>query len=356
MACLAAMAVLLSAGARAETDQRRFEYRHLQMGTWFRLVAYASDAAKADEAASAAFARIDALNAALSDYLPDSEVSRLTTSENVRKDVPISEDLCRILRAVRAIERESRGAFDLTAGPLTKLWRRARDAGAPPSSDAIENARRLVGYEMLAINPKGRTARPAIDGMQLDLGGVAKGYAADCAIDECRKRGLNRVLLAAGGDIVVAAPPPGQDGWRIGLPPRTGSGFPDECIILSNAAISTSGDKNQYLEHGGKRYSHVIDPRTGNALIDACTVSVVTSGGASNGLMADALATTVNVLGPDEGPRLLSRFGIVGARVICPGPSGPSVIITPGFSKWPIVPRLPEPPNQTGSEKSRDPR
>lgn len=322
------------------------------MGTWFRLVAYASDAAKADEAASAAFARIDSLNAALSDYLPGSEVNRLTASENVRTDVPISEDLWRIFQAARAIERESRGAFDLTAGPLTKLWRRARDAGAPPSPEAIENARRLVGYDMLAIDPETRTARPAIDGMQLDLGGIAKGYAADRAIDECRKRGLNRVLLAAGGDVVVAEPPPGQDGWRIGLPPLAGNGLPDECIIISNAAISTSGDKNQYLEHGGKRYSHVIDPRTGSALIDACTVSVVTSGGSSNGLMADALATAVNVLGPAEGPPLLSRFGIAGMRLIAPGPSGPSVMITPGFIKWPIVPRLPESPDRTRSGKS----
>lgn len=319
----------------------RFEYEHVQMGTWFRLVAYAPDKATADGAASAAFDRVDALNSILSDYIDDSEVSRLTRKTNVKIRVPVGEDLWRILELARPIEQASGGAFDLTTGPLTRLWRAARERGSPPDPHAIQDAKRFVGYPSLKINPEDKTVMPSIAGMALDLGGVAKGYAADCAIAECCKRGVRRVLVAAGGDVVVADPPPDQKGWRIALPHKSGSGVPDECMLLANGAVSTSGDKNQFLEHGGKRLSHVIDPRSGHALVDSCTVSIVTSASPSNGLMADALATASNVLGPGECPKFIARFAFAGARIIERTKSGPIVTTTPGFEKWEVVPRLP---------------
>lgn len=344
-----APAALDGADVTATDALLRFEYEHVQMGTWFRLVIYAPEADRADAAATAAFARIDALNASLSDYLPSSEVSLLTAPENVGIAMPLGEDLNWVLTHAMPIQKHSRGALDLTAGPLTRLWRRARERGTPPDPDSIRAALRTVGYEKLRFHASHATATPTVPGMRLDLGAVAKGYAADRALAECRALGLTRVLATAGGDVVAGDPPPGQPGWRIGLPSASASGPPEQCLILSRGAISTSGDENQHLTHGGKRLSHIIDPRTGNAVTHGCTVTVAVSHTPSNGLMADALATAVNVLGPEHGPELLSRFGTAGVRIIRPGPTGPTIQTTPAFQNWRVVPREAGPAAQTGS-------
>lgn len=344
-----AAAMLAATATHASDALQRFEYEHVQMGTWFRLVIYAPAADRADAAATAAFARIDALNASLSDYIPSSEVTLLTAPENVGSEVPLGEDLHWVLTHAMPIQEHSRGALDLTTGPLTHLWRRARESGTPPDPDSIRAALRTTGYEKLRFHASHATATPTVPGMRLDLGAVAKGYAADRALAECRALGLTRVLVAAGGDVVAGDPPPGQPGWRIGLPPASASGPPEQCLILSHGAISTSSDENQHLTHGGKRLSHIIDPRTGDAVTHGCTVTVAVSHTPSNGLMADALATAVNVLGPEHGPELLRRFGTAGARIIRPGPAGPTIQTTPAFQKWRVVPREACPAAQTGS-------
>ncbi|HPA19204.1 MAG TPA: FAD:protein FMN transferase [Verrucomicrobiae bacterium] len=349
LAALLCVHLLPAAHPLTASPLQRFEYEHLQMATWFRLVIYAPERGIADRAATAAFARVDALNAAMSDFLPDSEVSRLTAPEHVKTAVPISEDLCRVFRCARPIEQNSGGALDLTAGPLTQLWRRARERGVPPDPDAIREARRAVGYELLILDLTRSSATPSIPGMRLDLGAVAKGYAADCALAECRRRGLTRVLANAGGEVVVGEPPPDQQGWLVGLPAPGAKDPPDECLVVANSAVSTSGDQNQFLAYGGERYSHVIDPRTGNAVAHGCTVTVVVSNTDSDGLIADALATAVNALGPEHGPALLARFGPAGARIIRPSPNGPTTITTPEFRRWRVVPRQPNPPDQMGS-------
>lgn len=338
---LAAAAMLLHGpwATSAAEPLRRFEYDHLQMGTWFRIVIYAPSDADASAASSAAFARVDALNAALSDYLPSSEVSRLTDPANAGIAAPLSQDLSRVLELVRPIERASGGALDLTIGPLSLLWRDAREQGRPPRAEDIQRAMRAVGYAHLDLDHARHTATPSRPGMRLDLGAVGKGYAADCILAECRQRGLTRVLAVAGGEVVAGDPPPGQEGWLVGLPSPSAKGMPEECLVLSCGAVSTSGDLHQFLTFEGKRYSHVIDPRTGAAVAHGCTVTVVASGTPSDGLVADALATAVSVLGPDDGPELLTRFAPAGARVIRRGAAGPTIIATPAFKKWRVVPR-----------------
>lgn len=340
-ATLFALVILNAAHAFADATPQRFEYEHLQMGTWFRLVIYAADPESARGAATTAFARVDALNGSMSDYLDHSELSQLTAPANVGALVPISDDLSCVLRHARPIECQSGGALDLTVGPLTRLWRQGCERGIPPDDGDIREAMRAVGYEKLRLDPKRHSATPLVPNMRLDLGAIAKGYAADCAMEACRNRGLTRVLVNAGGEVVIGDPPPDQEGWLIGLPKATGDGPPDECLVIAHAAVSTSGDQNQFLAHGGKRYSHVIDPRTGTAVTHGCTVTVVISNSAADGLMADALATAVNVLGPIHGPEFLRRFGIAGARIIRPGSFGSDIIRTPGFLKWRVVPAAP---------------
>lgn len=349
-------AILAAAVSRADATLQRFEYEHLQMGTWFRLVIYAPHPDVADAAATAAFSRVDALNGMLSDYIPESEVSRLTAPENLGVPVPISEDLCRILLIVGPVQSESDGALDLTAGPVTHLWREARRQGSPPDAASIKKAMGCIGFGQIRLDPTRRTATPLASGMRLDLGAVAKGYAADCALQECRARGLNRALVAAGGDVVVGDPPPDQEGWRVGLPALTGDRAPQECLVIARGAVSTSGDQNQFLIHAGTRHSHIIDPRTGTAITHGCTVTVTISGTPSDGLMADALATAVSVLGPEHGPDLLRRFGTAGGRIIQPGPSEPTAQTTPGFRKWRVEPLTSAGQPHTGSGMSHGAR
>src|SRR5262249_49612111 len=147
-------------------------------------------------------------------------------------------------------------------------------------------ARALVGYKNIQLDKKARTVCLLKSGMQLDLGGIAKGYSADEALIVLRKIGIERALVAAGGDIAVSGPPPDAAGWKIGIAPLEDSEQkPSRYLMLRDAAVSTSGDAEQYVEIGGKRYSHIVDPRTGIGLVGRQSVTVV----APFGIFADSL-------------------------------------------------------------------
>ena len=172
-------------------------------------------------------------------------------------------------------------------------------------------ARTLVGYRLLRLDPKRQTVELLKSGMQLDLGGIAKGYAVDEALAVLRKGGTPRALVNAGGDLGLGDPPPDRPAWRIGLTPLDGV-KPVEYLLLSNTAVSTSGDNVQYVEIGGRRYSHIVDPRTGRALTDHCRVTVV----APNGMWADAISKAVGVLGPAKGLPLIDAMPRAAAMVL----------------------------------------
>jgi len=137
--------------------------------------------------------------------------------------------------------------------------------------------------------------------MRLDLGGIAKGYAADEALRVLRKSGINRALVDAGGDIALGNPPPEKPGWRIGIAPLEADGPPSQVLLLSRVAVATSGDTWQYVQIGSRRYSHLVDPRTGLGLTDHSSVTVI----APEGITADGLASAVSVLGPEKGLKLV---------------------------------------------------
>jgi thiamine biosynthesis lipoprotein len=274
------------------------------MGTLFTIVLHARDGAAATNAATAAFARIAELERACSDYDEDSELMRLCRAPAGRP-VRLSADLFAVLSVALQMAELSEGAFDPTVGPLSQLWRRARRQRALPASERVAEAMSRVGFRKVQLDERARTATLAVEGMQLDLGGVAKGFAADAALGVLRRHGFRRALVAASGDFALGDPPPGRLGWRIGLVTSGGpGGGPDQFVTLSRAAISTSGDAEQFLEVGGVRYSHIVDPRTGLGLTNGIQVSVVAPGAASS----DALATALCVLGAERGTRLLARF------------------------------------------------
>lgn len=308
----------------------RFELARPAMGTEFRVLVYAADEARARTAAEAAFACIHALDARLSDYDASSELSRLGARSDAgapTEPVALSDELYAVLAEAQALARTSDGAFDVTIGPLVRLWRRARRQGELPAPEVLAAAQRAVGHERLELDGDARTARLLASGMRLDLGGIAKGYALDRAFEVLAAHGLTRALVVGGGEMRAGDPPPGRDGWSVAL-----LGFEDSAagtLELAHAALATSGDLEQALELGGVRHSHILDPRTGQALTERRLVSVL----APSAIQSDGLATALSVLGPEQGLALAARTPGVEARMLVLRGAELVEFRTPGFPR-----------------------
>ena len=303
----------------------RFSRSPRQKGVEFRISVYAPSEAVANSGLNAAFARIAALNSVLSDYDSTSELRRLCAAAVPGKPVAVSTDLWRVLSAAQQLALATDGRFDVTVGPLVRLWRRARRQQELPAPARLAAARKLVGHDLVRLHSTGRRVELLQPGMRLDLGGIAKGDAADQALHALAEHGLTRALVDGSGDIAAGDPPPGQPGWRIAIAalkppaPAAGTGTAPEpaqndtagLIILRNAAVATSGDAYQHVEIDGVRYSHIVDPHTGLGLTTPASVTVL----ASDGMRADALASAVSVLGPKDGLALIDARCETAARV-----------------------------------------
>jgi FAD:protein FMN transferase len=273
------------------------EFAQVHMGLPVRLRLYSSSEEAAGTAAAAAFARIAALDQMMSDYRPDSELRRLSSVWS-----PVSRELFAVLERAIEIADATGGAFDPTVGPLVALWREARQRHRLPEATAIDAARGLVGWRLVELDSARPAVRFAREGVSLDLGGIAKGYIIQQALQSMIPFGVTRALVEAGGDIVVGDAPPGRDGWSIDV---TGADaeFVARAARLTNAALATSGPTVQFVEIDGVRYSHVVDPRTGLGLTNQVTARVI----AANGATADALATALTVA-PHTLPRIRRQF------------------------------------------------
>lgn len=269
------------------------------MGIDARLVVYAPNRQIAEKACAAAFKRIAELDTCMSDYRRDSELNRLCRRAG-GGPVPVSKDLFRVLERARLVSEQTGGAFDVTIGPLVRLWRQARKWRVLPLPDEVAAAKRLVGYRMMRLDARRRTVSLERPGMQLDLGGIAKGFAGDEAQRVLRANGIRRALVEMGGDIVVSGPPPGTKGWTIRVPNASGD------LTFANCAVSTSGDTEQFVELGGKRYSHVVDPRTGWAVTNRVQATVV----AKDGFTSDPLSKIFALMKPGDARRVLRAHGV----------------------------------------------
>lgn len=301
-----ALALLLLAAARGAA-QVRHEFVEMHMGMPTRIVLYAP-AGEGASAARRAFDVIARLEDVASDYRPAGELRRLSATHG--RWVPVSEPLFEVLERALRVARATDGAFDPTVGPLVALWREARRTGTLPSRRAVAAARRRTGWRHLSLDPARRRARLERAGMRLDLGGIAKGFILQAALDTLRAHGVTRALVEAGGDIVVGDAPPGRRGWRVDAPGADSIVAP-RAAALVNAAVATSGPTAQFVEIGGVRYSHVVDPRTGVGLTRGEHATVV----APHGATADALATALTVLDPSRRAAALARFPEVVASV-----------------------------------------
>ena len=291
---------------------QRYEAVEPHMGTLVRITVYAPDEKAARDALRAAFDRIAALDRTLSDYQADSELSRLPSTA-VNQSVTVSEDLFAVLSASQALAEATGGAFDVTQGPVVRLWREARRTRRLPDEAALAEARARSGFDKLRLDPAARTVTLATPRMALDVGAIGKGYAASEAIEILTGQGVSSALVAISGDLAFSAAPPGRRGWRVGVHTLDASVTDvPSALDLTNAAVSTSGSSEQYVDIGGRRYSHVIDPRTGEGLTHDVTVTVI----APNGLLADGLDTAISILGLERGFALLDRYPGAGVLVV----------------------------------------
>ena len=233
---------VLAGAPIADSPAIRYQSAQQHMGALFKVVLYANDEATANRGFHAAFARIQQLDEVMSDYDPESELSRLSQSDPMACGTPVSEDLWRVLTTAQSLSERTKGAFDVTVGPLSKLWRRARRQRKPPSPRRLEAARAAVGYRHLRLGPDRRTVQLLRPDMRLDLGGIAKGYAVDGALTALRNLGLRRALVDGGGDIAAGDPPPGREGWKIAVSSLDPTAPPTQFLRIANAAVATSGD------------------------------------------------------------------------------------------------------------------
>ncbi|MBI1322577.1 FAD:protein FMN transferase [bacterium] len=307
--CFAALALFVvtafGASRQVRTEPERLEFVETHMGARVRILLYTTEPQVAKRAVEAAFARIAELDKSFSDYDNGSELMRLVNhfAEGPAEPVEVSQDLFDILTRAESISRSTGGAFDVTAAPLIRQWRRAFREKKLPSADNLAKAREQVGFERIRRIEPGR--KIALEpGTRIDLGGIAKGYAAAAALQVLRKLGVESALVAVAGDIALGSPPPGQKGWAVevaGLNPN--SDLPLVRLRLRDATISTSGDAERFVEIDGRRYSHIVDPRTGFGVTRRATVTVISQDGSAT----DAYATSLYLLGVN-GPELTGKL------------------------------------------------
>lgn len=310
---ISCVGLLLIAADVTAADLERYEFSEVHMGVPFQITLYAPTQVVANRAAMAAYERIGQLDDILSDYDRESELMRFCRSAKPGRPVRVSKELFTVLARAEVVSQRSDGAFDVSVGPLVRLWRRARRQKRLPDPDDLTDAKRAVGYKAIRLDSKRRTVELLKTDMRLDLGGIAKGYAGDEALAALRKQGVSRALIDGGGDIVVGDSPPEKPGWRIGIA-RLGAedGPPSRYLTLKNAAVATSGDAFQAVEIGKLRYSHIVDPQTGIGLTVRSSVTVV----ARNGMTADALASAVSVLGVCRARGFLAKFPGTTASIV----------------------------------------
>jgi thiamine biosynthesis lipoprotein len=326
--------VLASAQAPPEAHQPQAPFVHKKkyvMGTVFEIVAYGESVAQASEAVDKALQEVVRLDDVMSDYKPDSALSRLNHSPHSRPE-RVPPDLYRVIGEALQYSRLSGGKFDVTVGPLVNLWKAAIRGGPPPSSAEEDKVRACVGYQKVELLSPDRVQfhSPCT---QIDLGAIGKGYALDRAADVLRAHGISSALLDAGGSTLVAmGTPPGQAGWPVHL--KDPSNRVDPMVMLSDSSVSTSEQTPPSLLSAG-RPGHIIDPDSGAPERTPFAVSAV----ARTGTASDALSTTLLLLGPAKGKELVKTLADVAAVWVSAdgnsesASSGPRILVNAGSQR-----------------------
>jgi len=270
----------------AEDAPVRYEASHDSMGTLFTIVAYGRDARFLAEVVNQAFDEIDSLDAQMSNYKPASELSRINR-DAAREAVLVEPKLFQLIAdSIRGSE-EMGGAFDITVGPLMKTWGFFRGQGRVPTAQELSRVMKHVGYQHVQLDPEKRTIRFDVAGLELDLGGIAKGYAVDRAADILRSNGVTIALVSSGTSSIYAlGAPPGERAWRVTLRDPFHAHKAGDVAYLKNYSFSASGNYERFFTLGGKTYSHIMDPRTGRPVENVLSTAVLAPRGVESDILS----------------------------------------------------------------------
>ncbi len=319
---LAAAAILLQAKAACAQALHRLSGR--TMGTEYHVTVAAPDLPEGLQ--ERIDARLEAINAAMSTFRKESEISRFNRLAETGRPFRAGGDFLAVMTASRDLHGITGGAWDPTVDPLVTLWGFGRAKGKgpgslPPSPEAIQKALSKVGFDHIRIREDG-TLEKGISGVAVDLASIAKGYGVDRIADLLAREGLHNFLVEIGGEIYAAGRRAPDRPWRAGInTPRPEALFDEvyAAFTLENRALATSGDYRNFVVIGGRTYSHVIDPRTGYPVDNGVVSASVTAGTCTR---ADGLATAVMVLGPDEGIALADRLPGIECLIVVRGSDG----------------------------------
>jgi FAD:protein FMN transferase len=299
--------VSLTAQSMAGSEQLFFESRQA-MGTTFTIYLYAADGEQASAYFDAAFEEIERLDEALSNYRASSELSRINRMAG-QEPVTTDPEIFQLLERSLAYGRRSGGAFDITVGPLMRAWGFFRGEGSYPGADDLAKARASVGWQHVVLDPATRTVRFFLPALELDLGGIGKGYAVDSVVALLREMGVKSALLDAGSSTIYAiGAPPGKPGWNVRVPQPGNRLQTISTVVLRDTSLSTSGTYEKFFCLHGHIYGHIMNPQTGEPVQGVLQTTVI----APEATDSDALSTAVFVMGPVRGKRLLQ--GVAGAR------------------------------------------
>ncbi|MCG3160311.1 MAG: hypothetical protein JMDDDDMK_01380 [Acidobacteria bacterium] len=285
-------------------QEQRYEDSRVSMACVYAIVVYGHDLPPLRQAAAAALDEVDRIDRLMSNYKKESELSRVNR-DAAKSPVKVDRELFDFIAECLRYSRESDGAFDVTVGPLMKAWGFFRGEGRMPTDAELAEARNRIGYQHVILNQKDKTIFFDKPGVELDLGGIAKGYAVDRAVAVLKQHGVTKALISAGGSTIYAlGAPPGKSAWEVEIQDPVEHNKIATTVQLKDRSLSVSGSYEKFFELDGKRYSHVMDPRTGKPAQGVLSVAVITDDGTSG----DALDNVFYVLGVERSRARLNRF------------------------------------------------
>ncbi len=294
-----------------------YKYHQVAMGTVVEITLIADDEEAANKAVLQAFHEIKRIETLMSPWLDSSDVTRINRSAG-KEWVKVSPETMEVIKKAQEISELSEGGFDITVGPLSELWRKAREKKTPPSVEDVKGKLSLVNFKNIEIDPEGKVLLKK-KGMAIDLGGIAKGYAVDRAFESLRSLRYKNSIVNAGGDLRVGGFKNNQP-WSIGIQHPRDSKKILARISVSDTAVATSGDYEKFFFDQGKRYHHIFNPRDGFPTEGCQSVTIVTK----DCITADGLATAVFVLGPEKGYSLCQK--LVGVNCLMVDQEGKMII------------------------------
>jgi thiamine biosynthesis lipoprotein len=311
------LAFLSALPLSAQAQTVRYEASQDAMGTQFTVVAYGRDAKYLGEVTNQVFEEIDRLDAQMSNYKPESEISALNR-QGARRAVIVEPALFALIQDSLRYSRETNGAFDITVGPLMRAWGFFRGQGRVPTRGELVKVIESIGYRHVHLDAERREVRFDRQGIELDLGGIAKGYAVDRAVAILRENGVTAALVSSGASSLYAlGAPPGERAWKVNIRDPFEAGQVGDVVWLKNYALSTSGNYEKFFTLAGKTYAHIMDPRTGRPIENMLSSAVL----APQATQSDALSTAFFVLGTEAGRDYLAAHPNLAVDFYQPGPT-----------------------------------